>query len=78
MQFSFYYVYIGKVRTVCFHYCRIIIIMNSYRAVVFQYLETECALWSAADASAAGVPYGLPLLISKIDWCHFYVNDVVE
>lgn len=32
----------------------------------------------ATSGSAAGVPYGLPLLISKIDWCHFYVNDVVE
>lgn len=29
-------------------------------------------------ASAARVPYGLPLLISKIDWCHFYVNDAVR
>lgn len=53
-------------RTV-FEYCNRV--MNSDSAVVFQYLETVVH-GSAASESAAGVPYGLPFLISKIDWCH--------
>lgn len=60
-----------------FQVCFQIVIMNRYSAVVFQYLETVLLHCAVQLVSAAGVPYGLPFLISKIDWCHFYVNDVV-
>lgn len=43
----------------------VIVFMDSDSAVVFQYLETVVH-GRAASESAAGVPYGLPFLISKM------------